>query len=174
MAQNKVLGHRNLAGVAAKRPPHMVIFRIFNRTYSVGTIVLFAEDSAVIDQQAAESLDKYILIVSGKPNKIEIRVYEPRHAVTPGGPYADGWQLARARAMAAMKYLIDHGIVAERIRVSQEGALEPDTLYSEDKKPVPSSRVEVYALDEYLETAKTNPQPTAIDETTEQGTGNSK
>ena len=163
MAQNKVLGRRNVAGVAAKRPPHMVIFRVFNRTYSVGTIVLFPEDSAAIDEQAAETLDKYLLIVQGKPNKIELRVYAPRRAVAPGGQFADGWQLARGRAMAVMKYLTDHGIVAERIRVSQEGALEPDTLYSEDKKPVPSSRVEVYALDEYAESGNANPQPTAID-----------
>jgi chemotaxis protein MotB len=163
MAQNKVLGRRNVAGVAAKRPPHMVIFRVFNRTYSVGTIVLFPENSAEIDEHAGETLDKYLLIVQGKPNKIELRVYEPRHAVTPGGPFADGWQLARARGMAVMKYLTDHGIVAERIRLSQEGALEPDTLYSEDKKPVPSSRVEVYALDEYVESGNVNPQPTAID-----------
>src|ERR1700685_1263703 len=39
MAERKILGRRNSAGVAAKRPPHVVIFRHFNRTYSVGTVI---------------------------------------------------------------------------------------------------------------------------------------
>ena len=39
MAQNKVVGRRSMVGVAAKRPPQIVIFRHFNRTYSVGTVI---------------------------------------------------------------------------------------------------------------------------------------
>src|ERR1700722_9611069 len=58
MAQNKINGRRNAAGVAAKRPPKVVIFRYFNRTYSMGTIVLFADDSADLDQAAQERLDQ--------------------------------------------------------------------------------------------------------------------
>ena len=44
------------------------------------------------------------------------------------------------------------------IRISQEGALEPDTLYTGEKKPVPSARVEVFALDEYVDKER-NPSP---------------
>jgi chemotaxis protein MotB len=158
MAQNKVVGRRNSAGVAAKKPPHIVIFRHFNRTYSVGTVILFADDSAELDAAAKERMDALIPLLRGKPNKVEIRVYAPRRAVTPGGRFADGWQLARARAMATRSYLTEHEIDLERIRLTQEGALEPDTLYMGDSKRVPGSRVEIFALDEYVDKGR-NPVP---------------
>ncbi len=50
-----------------------------------------------------------------------------------------------------MKYLTDHGISTDRLRLTQDGALEPDTLYTGEKKPVPSARVEIFALDEYVD-----------------------
>jgi chemotaxis protein MotB len=159
MAQNKVVGRRNSAGVAAKKPPNVVIYRHFNHTYSVGTIILFPDDSAVLDKPAQQRIEELLPVLTGKPNKIEVRVYLPRRPVAPGGPYADAWELARARATATMKYLTDHGIDPQRLRLSQDGALEPDTLFTSDKRPVPSSRVEIYALDEYVEKGRTNPQP---------------
>ncbi len=158
MATNKVTGRRTAAGVAAKRPPHIVIFRHFNRTCSVGTVVLFADNSAELDAAAIERLDSLAPLLRGKPNKVEIRVYEPRHAPAPGGPFADASQLARARAMNVRKYLTEHGIESERIRLSQEGSLEPDTLYMGDSKRVPGSRAEIFALDEYLDKGR-NPVP---------------
>ncbi len=75
MAQNKVNGRRNSAGVAAKKPPHIVIYRHFNRTYSLGTVILFADDSAQLDAAAKERLDSLIPLLRGKPNKVEVRVY---------------------------------------------------------------------------------------------------
>src|SRR5579872_2425970 len=130
MAQKKVAGRRNAAGVAAKRPPHVVIFRHFNRTYSVGTIVLFPDDSAELDDAGRRALDQLSSLISGKPNKIEIRVYAPRRPLPPGSPYADANEFARARSLAVRKYLQEQGIAAERIRMCQEGSLEPDTLYT--------------------------------------------
>lgn len=34
--------------------------------------------------------------------------------------------------MATRNYLAEHGVDSERIRLTQEGALEPDTLYTGD------------------------------------------
>jgi chemotaxis protein MotB len=158
MAQNKVNGRRNSAGVAAKKPPHIVIYRHFNRTYSVGTVILFGDDAATLDATAKERLDSLIPLLRGKPNKVEVRVYAPRRPPAPGGPFTDGWQLARARSMATRNYLTEHGVDPERIRLTQEGALEPDTLYTGDSKRVPGSRVEIFALDEYVDKGR-NPVP---------------
>jgi len=158
MAQKRVEGRKNAAGVAAKKPPHIIIFRHFNRTYSLGTVMLFADDSAALDDAAKERLDEIVPLLRGKPNKIEIRVYAPRKPVAPGGKFADAWQLARARSMTVRQYLVDNQIPAERLRLTQEGALEPDTLYMGDNKRVPGSRVEIFALDEYLDKGR-NPVP---------------
>jgi chemotaxis protein MotB len=161
MAQNKAVGRRSMVGVSAKRPPHIVIFRHFNRTYSVGTVILFNQETAALDATGKERLDTLLPLLMGKPNKIEVRVYAPRQALTKGSAFGEAWQLARDRALATMKYLTDHGISAERLRLSQDGALEPDTLYTGEKKQVPSARVEIFALDEYVDKER-NPSPLPV------------
>jgi chemotaxis protein MotB len=161
MAQNKAVGRRSMVGVSAKRPPHIVIFRHFNRTYSVGTVILFNQETAALDASGKERLDTLLPLLMGKPNKIEVRVYAPRQALTKGSAFGEAWQLARDRALATMKYLTDHGISAERLRLSQDGALEPDTLYTGEKKQVPSARVEIFALDEYVDKER-NPSPLPV------------
>ncbi len=161
MAQNKVVGRRSMAGVSARKPPHVVIFRHFNRTYSVGTVIVFSQETTtVLDVAAKERLDTLLPLIMGKPNKIEVRVYAPRQALPKGSAFGESWQLARERALVTMKYLTDHGISAERLRMSQDGALEPDTLYTE-KKQVPSARVEIFALDEYVDKER-NPSPLPV------------
>ena len=125
MAQKRIEGRKNAAGVAAKKPPHIIIFRHFNRTYSLGTVILFADDSAALDGAAKERLDEIVPLLRGKPNKIEIRVYAPRKPVSPGGKFADAWQLARARSMTVRQYLVDNQIPAERLRLTQEALSNP-------------------------------------------------
>ncbi|HXY35653.1 MAG TPA: flagellar motor protein MotB [Planctomycetaceae bacterium] len=161
MAQNKVVGRRSMVGVAAKRPPHIVIFRHLNRTYSLGTVVVFSQESSTLDAAAKERLDTILPLLLGKPNKIEVRVYAPRQALPKGGAFGEAWQLARDRALATMKYLSEHGISTERLRLTMDGALEPDTLYTSEKKAVPSARVEIFALDEYVDKER-NPTPLPV------------
>jgi chemotaxis protein MotB len=151
MAELRALGRRNAVGVAARKPPREIIFRHLNRTNSLGTAVVFPDDSATLDDAAKSHLNDLIPLLLGKPNKIEIRVYAPRRAVAPGVAIIDSWQVGRERSLATMRFLIERGIDVERIRLSQEGELEPDTLYTEGGKPVPGSRVEVFALDEYVD-----------------------
>ena len=76
MAQNRVSGRRNSAGVAAKKPPHIIIFRNFNRTYSVGTVVLFPDDSAELD--AAAKLDPDRMLYRARREQLLKVMKEPK------------------------------------------------------------------------------------------------
>jgi len=153
MATRKVDGRRNMAGVAASLPPRMIIFRHINRTHSIGTVVPFEEDSAEMTPQGAEQLKLLVPLLLGKPNKVEIRIYAPRHPLPPTSKFADPWQLCHERGLATMRYLIANDIDPKRIRISQDGEPEPTTLYADSGTVVPGSRVEVFALDEYVSRA---------------------
>ena len=113
-------------------------------------------ESAGEDQEIAQ---KVSFEVDPGANKIEIRAYTPRQVMPDGARLSDAWQLARTRCMAMMSYLTSHGIDAERIRISQDGALEPNTLYTDDGKQVPAARIEVFALDEHVDKANQNTPP---------------
>jgi hypothetical protein len=49
-----------------------------------------------------------------------------------------------------MKYLIDNGVDAERIRMSQDGELEPIEPHPDDDKRVDTWSVEVFMNDEFV------------------------
>src|SRR3990172_8151749 len=129
MATRKVEGRRNMAGVAATKPPRMIIFRHFIRTHSIGAPVTFAESTADLDAAAQEQIKLLVPLLLGKPNKVEIRAYSSQFPLPAGIPFTDVWQLTHARVMAARKFLIEQGIDDKRIRVVQDGEPEIGDLY---------------------------------------------
>ena len=115
-------------------PPHIVIFRHFNRTYSLGTVILFGDDSADLDKAAKERLEQLVPLLRASRTRSKsgsMRRENPWPRVAslemPGS-----W---RARSMAVRKFLTDNEITPDRIRLTQEGSLEPDTLYMGENKP---------------------------------------
>jgi hypothetical protein len=50
-----------------------------------------------------------------------------------------------------MKYLEEHEVAAERLRLSQAGTFEPKTLAADDEALAENSRVEIYVLTEMAE-----------------------
>ena len=76
---------------------------------------------------AKEQLDKLIPNLVGKLNKIEIRGHSTRRPLPADSPYRDLWQLCYARCLAVMDYFEEHGIEADRLRLSQSAAFEPLT-----------------------------------------------
>src|SRR5262245_10617533 len=127
MADNKSNAPRNPRGVAATKPPKVVIYRHQHRTRSVGTNVPFTDDSAELDDRARARLDQVIPLLLGKPNKVEVHVYTPRQPLKPESSFQDHWQLSYARCQATMTYLVAQGIERERIRMTQDGEIEPFT-----------------------------------------------
>lgn len=150
MADNKSSAPRNPRGVAATKPPKVIIFRHQNRTRSTGTTVPFADGSAELDERGKERLKQVIPLLLGKPNKVEIRVYTPLLPLKADGPFQDTWQLCQARCMATMKYLVEEGIDVERIRMSQDGEPEPFTPPAEPGGEAENFPVEVFLSDEHI------------------------
>ncbi len=113
-----------------------------------GTAVFFPEFSADLDAEGKNQLEKTAKKIFGLPNKIEIRGHSTRRPLPSGSPFRDSWQLAYARCLASMEYLMRLGIEPERIRLSQAGPFEPQTIRTTPDWEKQNSRVEVYLLDE--------------------------
>jgi chemotaxis protein MotB len=150
---------RGIAKAQVKAPPdakNKGVANRPNRTYlsirgnqtRIGTIVMFAGDSAELDAAARAQLDIFIPQVLGKPNKIEIRGHSSRRPMPGESAVEDPWQLCYARCLATMNFLIQEGVKPARIRLSQAGTFEPSGRDAEEGED-PNSRVEVFAVSEF-------------------------
>jgi chemotaxis protein MotB len=126
---------------------------------SVGTQIPFAPDSADLADAGRDRLNELVPQLLGKPNKIEIRGHAVRRPASADGAAYDVWQLCYDRCQTTLKYLVDKGVEAERIRLSQAGAFEPRAGADPQSD---NSRVEVYLLGEYVK--ETKPTRTEKDE----------
>ena len=111
-------------------------------------VVPFDESSAEISDAGKVQLDRLIPSLVGKLNKIEVRGHTTRRPLPADSPYHDLWQLAYARCLAVMNYFEEHGIEADRLRLSQSAAFEPITKRIETALQSENARVEVFLLDE--------------------------
>jgi chemotaxis protein MotB len=143
-------------GKGATKQAKVKIFHDLDRTRNTGTMVLFAEDSADLDEQGEQQLLALVPNIVGKPNKIEIRGHSSRRPLPPGSPYQDSWHLSYARCQNTLKFLSEHGIKPERIRLSQDGEFEPYTNRRDPEWRAQNSRVEVFVISEYAHEFKKN------------------
>jgi chemotaxis protein MotB len=111
-------------------------------------VVPFDESSADISEAGKSQLDRLIPTLVGKLNKIEVRGHTTRRPLPSDSPYHDLWQLSYARCLAVMNYFEEHGIEADRLRLSQSAAFEPITKRIETALQNENARVEVFLLDE--------------------------
>jgi len=116
-----------------------------------GAVIPFDEGSAELNAQALERLNQVAPALRGKRHKIEIRGHASRRPLPRGSPFKDLWQLAYARCLATMKFLEQHGIDSERMRLSQAGPFEPFTIRADAEAQAQNSRVELYLLNETVE-----------------------
>ncbi len=111
-------------------------------------VVPFDESSADLSDAGKAQLDRLIPSLVGKLNKIEIRGHTTRRPLAADSQYRDLWQLCYARCQAVMQYFEQHGIEADRLRLSQSAAFEPLTSRLETALQNENARVEVFLLDE--------------------------
>ena len=148
MADNKSSAPKNPRGVAAKKPPKVVIYRHKHRSRSTGTTLPFDDGSAELNERAKARLDDIFPLLLGKLNKVEIRVYAPRIPLTPDSTFKDTWELCHARCLTTMKHLVEQGIEPERIRLSQDGEIEPYVAPEVPGAEEENCPVEVFLNDE--------------------------
>ena len=115
---------------------------------SLGGPLLFKPVSADLDPAAVSLVDKLVLQLAGKPNKIDIRGHTTRAELPADSRFNDHFELGYARARAVYDLLATQGIAADRMRVSTAGSTEP-LPGGNDGQPQYIDRVEVYALDAF-------------------------
>ena len=125
----------------------------FGERTGIGTVVLFADDTAELDDVAKEELRRFVPLVAGDPHKIEVRGHAARRPPSVSLPPEDPWQLSYSRCLKTMEFLVQQGLPPERIRLSQAGLHEPQQRELD-------SRVEVFLLNEIIEDRRGLPPET--------------
>ncbi len=139
-------------GIGARKPSLLVLHDGDNT--HAGTVVPFAEASAVLDERGKFRLQELVPTLKGKPNKIEVRGHTSARPLPTNSEFIDAWQLSYVRCQTVMAFLTENGIEPERIRLSQAGAHEPLTLRVDTGLQSQNSRVEVYMLGEFVDDFK--------------------
>ena len=117
----------------------------------VGTMLFFDEDSVELDDDDRERLETLIPQLAGKPHKVEIRGHTSRNPPLKKGGFQDTWQMSYARCQSVRKYLEEHGVAAEQMRLSQAGGNEPLTTREDPQAQLRNPRVEVVMLNEWVQ-----------------------
>lgn len=119
---------------------------------AIGTVIFFEDGELELNDDARAALDEQIKLLQGKPQKIEVRGHTAQQLATQAGNPLDAMDLGYRRCRNVMLYLTQqHGIPAERIRLSTPGAGEPMYLSSDPDKTRLNPRVEVFLLEETVD-----------------------
>ncbi|MFZ5832843.1 MAG: OmpA/MotB family protein [Planctomycetota bacterium] len=115
---------------------------------TVGTRISFKGDSIDISEQDRRALRVIAQEVGGKPQRIEVRGHTSSRPLPADSPFKNHWDLAYARAVAVMEYLVQLGIEQRRIRISAAADHEPSTQSRDPSLLNEDERVEVSVLNE--------------------------
>lgn len=133
-----------------KIPPALRIFEKLDQTRTAGTVVLFAEEGSELDTAAKTQIRALIPSLLGKPNKIELRGHVSRRAIPSGQPVSRSWELCYQRCLKVMDFMIENGIEPNRFRLSQDGKYESYHKAGDQPTAEMNSRVEIFALGEFV------------------------
>lgn len=129
------------------KKPKLLVLHAGERT-AVGTVVPFENDSVELSDGGKVRINDLVPRLKGLPHKIEVRGHCSGRPLPAGHVCQDTWELAYVRSVAVMRFLIETGIPADRIRLSQAGNHEALTLDHDAKKQTRNDRVEIYLLNE--------------------------
>jgi len=126
--------------------------KVFLRTSSdrnlPALVVNFADSSAELAPATQKRLTDLLPALVGKQNKIELRAHSTRRPLPKDSPYRDHWRLCFERSVETLKFLTEHGVETERVRLSQSASFEPLTTRLETSWQDENDCVEVFLLTE--------------------------
>lgn len=143
------MGQNQSLGTGEKKPSLFVLHDGVRRC--MGTMILFPEESAELDETAKERLMLIVTELRGKTQKIELRGHATRGPRSQENSAKNPWQLSYDRCLNVMNFFVQQGIDPKRLRLSQGGPYEPYSLQVAPSLQTYNSRVEIYILDEYAE-----------------------
>ena len=114
-------------------------------------VVNFGEASAELPQQAQQRLSDLLPALVGKRNKIELRAHSTRRPLPNDSAFRDHWHLCYERSQATMRFLEQHGVEPDRMRLSLSAAYEPLTTRLESAWQDENNCVEVFLLTEVVD-----------------------
>ncbi len=114
--------------------------------------VPFGDGTAELDGAAREQIHSFAPTMVGKLNRVEIRAHCQSKPLPEGSAFKDRWDLCYARGRAVQDALVEEGIDADRIRLSQAEANEPMAANLTSEELELNSRVDVILLDDLIDT----------------------
>jgi len=139
-----------------KKPRVLVIHS--GKQTAVGAVVVFPDDSTVLDEQGKREVNRVLPKLAGMPQKIEVRGHASRRGMKSTDDEAAPWRLCYERSLAVLKYLEEQGIEPNRIRLTQAGVYEPFTIRNDADGQIRNSRVEVFLLAEIADDTVGTPE----------------
>ena len=139
-----------------RKQPKLVTVRASERT-AIGNVITFQEGSRTLDETGKEQLRLLIPKMLGLRNKVEVRSHTGLQAKSLLEGDDSAWDICYARAVAVMQFLEKSGIDSDRIRLALAGPYEPITLDTNPLSALRNMRVEVFLLDETVESLQGTP-----------------
>jgi chemotaxis protein MotB len=124
-------------------------------------IVTFDDSSAELAKDVQKRLTDLLPALVGKQNRIELRSHSTRRPLAKSSPYRDHWQLCFERSQQTMKFLVSHGVEADRLRLSQSASYEPLTTRLETSWQNENNCVEVFILTDVVDKVSDTTQASA-------------
>jgi len=109
--------------------------------------VLFAPESAVLQQQGAVVLDALAPTLTTLPNLLRVEGHANSLPVTRGGPWPSNWELSAVRATTVLRHLSGPGGIAEdRLSAAGYGSTRPLVPDSDPSFVTANRRVDIVVL----------------------------
>jgi chemotaxis protein MotB len=128
---------------------------------TLGGVIYFEEGRGELTDEHQKTLRQTAAVIRGKPQKIEIWGHTSSRPLRRDSAYQDHWELAYARAVKVMEFLVALGIDPRRIRIGLAAENEPVHEGYDELLRKKNARVEVLMSDRFAEGLRATPKENA-------------